>query len=407
MDSGLQVSKAAAMVGGREEMPAGFSDPTIARLSREVDDLRREKDYYASVIKYFRNGLLTTDNELRVKHFNLTVERVLGYAPAELRGMKLHRLIQSREERVLQILRQGGLCVDPRTGEMGEFSFIAKDGKTFPVEACFSVITLPDGSVNGLTCTFRDVSQKKRMEQAMARMDRLASLGELASGMAHEIKNPLACIAGVLQNFVLSERDDPCVRMIPDLLQQVEKIDAIINGLLNFARPSPAAKEPLLLREVVEETVVLLERRFYEKKITLNCDFGNFASLVSGDRQLLQQAFLNVLKNAGEALERVDERPRRLDIIFSHRLNHDPGSMGVEEKPYEMVEVAIRDNGPGVDRALLETIFNPFFTTRHSGTGLGLATSHRIIEEHDGAITAASTPGQGSVFRISLPLLPN
>ena len=176
-------------------------------LEQKLNSLQNERDFFASVIKYFRNGLLTTDNNLCITHFNLTVERVLEYDPEELKGMKLHHLIQSEEAKVRKILDQGGTCVDPRTGEMAEFAFLTKTGRSFPVEACFSVITLPNGTVNGLLCTFRDVSQKKRMEQAMARMDRLASLGELASGMAHEIKNPLACIAGVLQNLVVEQTD--------------------------------------------------------------------------------------------------------------------------------------------------------------------------------------------------------
>lgn len=382
---------------------ASVESVELGRLRRENKQLIQERNYFASVIKYFRNGLLTTDNDLRVRHFNLTVERLLGYDPSELKGMKLSRLIQDQEEAIANILAQGGACVDPRTGEMGEFSFVARDGRTFPVEACFSVITLPDGTVSGLTCTFRDVSQKKHMEQAMARMDRLASLGELASGMAHEIKNPLACIAGVLQNFIDVNLNDPCAQMIPELLQQVEKIDAIINGLLNFAQPCPTEKRQLRLKNLLFETMSLLDRLFKERNIRLIFDAGEFDPVISGDRQLLQQAMLNIFKNACDVLEEVPGE-RIIKIALTHLCNRDPGSLKPGEQPYEMVEITFADNGPGIGKNLLEMIFNPFFTTKNSGIGLGLATSHRIIEEHDGALVVDSSPGQGTIFKVTLPL---
>ncbi|NPA25509.1 MAG: PAS domain S-box protein [Deltaproteobacteria bacterium] len=385
-----------------DEVGPAAREQELDRLRRENAELRQEKEYFVSIVRNFRNGLLTVDNDLKIVFFNLVVERLLGYDPQELYGMKLHRLIQAREETVLNILHQGGLCVDPKTGEMGSFSFITKSGNVFPVEACFSVITDIENRVCGMTCTFRDVTQKKRMEKAMARMDRLASLGELASGMAHEIKNPLACIAGVLQNLQLGEQGSAGAGMVPEILSQVEKIDSIINGLLHFAKPGPVTMAPLQVCEVLDATIFLVDRYLQEKSIELELDYGEDNPWVRGDKQLLQQAFLNILMNACEALSEV-ERQRLLRVAVRRQKPLLPDEPEADGSAYEMVEIEIRDNGVGIDKNSLDAVFNPFFTTKYRGTGLGLATSHRIMEQHDGTITVDSSPGEGSVFKLTLP----
>ena len=380
----------------------------LVYLQRELEDLRREKEYFVSVIRNFRNGLLTTDNELKIVHFNRTVERLLGYSPDELRRMKLHQLIQTEEKAVLNILKQGGRCVDPKTGEMGEFSFITKTGNTFPVEACFSVITALDGLICGMTCTFRDVTQKKKVEMATARMARLASLGELASGMAHEIKNPLACIAGVLQNLEFSDSDDSnCgnayALMVPELLSQVEKIDVILNGLLHFAKPGLTEMVPLRVRKIIDATTVLVDRYLQEKEIEFRIEYGGVDPLVKGDEQLLQQVFLHIFMNACEALAAVDWK-RILEVTVVLQENINPEAAKGDAEAYEVVEIEIKDNGEGIAKPFLDSIFNPFVTTKFKGTGLGLATSHRIMEQHEGTITVVSCPHEGSIFKLTLPV---
>jgi len=402
MDSQLDVS---GFASSSQSGHGVRNSPSNSRNSfaDELAGVRKEKEYFASVIRNFRNGMLTTDNDLNIVFCNLTVERLLGFSTEELQSMKLYDLIQTKETTVKKILEQGGRCVDPKTGEMGEFSFIAKSGDVFPVEACFSVIPDDDGAVCGMSCTFRDVTQKKKMESAMARMDRLASLGELASGMAHEIKNPLACIAGVMQNLNCPNVDESCAEMVPEILHQIKRIDTIINGLLRFAKPGPAEMRPLHIAGIVRSTLLLVERSLNENNIALQLDLGEINPLVKGDEFLLQQVFLNVIMNACEALSQVDYK-RTLHIALACHESSEPGVGKTRSDLFEYVEIEIIDNGPGIDSASLDSIFNPFFTTKYTGTGLGLATSHRIMEEHDGAINVASLPGKGAAFKLSLPI---
>ena len=237
----------------------------------------------------------------------------------------------------------------------------------------------------------------------MARMDRLASLGELASGMAHEIKNPLACIAGVLQNMQFSDSADPSVLMVPEILSQVEKIDNIINGLLHFAKPGPAEMAPLRVRDIIEATILFVDRYLQEKAIAVRLDYGDVDPLVKGDKQLLQQVLLNIFMNACEALAAVD-RKRCLTITVALHKYHDEGVVAGESGAYEVVEIKIEDNGEGIEKPFLDSIFNPFFTTKYKGTGLGLATSHRIMEQHEGTITVSSCPLVGTTFKLTLPV---
>jgi PAS domain S-box-containing protein len=372
-------------------------------LQDELQKLRKEKDYFASVIKNFRNGMLTTDNDLNIVFCNLTVERLLGFTTEELQSMKLSDLIKTQETTVKNILAQGGLCVDPRTGELGEFSFITKNGNTFPVEACFSVITDADGSVCGMSCTFRDVTRKKQMEQALARMDRLASLGELASGMAHEIKNPLACIAGVMQNLPCPGSNDSCAVMVPEILAQVKRIDTIINALLHFAKPGSSEMQPLRIAGIVKSTLELVERHLRENEIELQFVYGDCDPWIRGDEYLLQQVLLNVVMNACEALAEVEHK-RILNVTVTCQEHHEHSAAENQAGIFAYVDIEIADNGKGIDNSSLESVFNPFFTTKNSGTGLGLATSHRIMDEHDGSISVTSDPGNGATFKLSLPI---
>lgn len=377
------------------EIPDSFRD--------DFERVKREKDYFTSVIRNFRNGMLTTDNDLNIVFCNLTVERLLGFTIEELRTMKLPDLIRSQEMSVWKILDQGGLCVDPRTGEMGEFSFVTKTGTVFPVEACFSVITDADGETCGMSCTFRNVTRKKQMERTLARMDRLSSLGELASGMAHEIKNPLACIAGVLQNLPCPAGNESCAQMVPEILLQVKRIDAIINSLLHFAKPGPAEMELLQISGIVKSTAGLVEHHLVDKNINLKLNLEECDPQVRGDEYLLQQVLLNLLMNARDALAEV-EHERLLTVTLQCCEHANPETGDPQSDLFKYVEIIVADNGPGIDKEFLDSIFNPFFTTKHAGTGLGLPTSHRIMEEHNGDITVSSEPGVGSTFKLSLPV---
>ncbi|MBN2887843.1 MAG: PAS domain S-box protein [Deltaproteobacteria bacterium] len=378
----------------------------LAMLEKKYNVLQQKTDFFKSVFNNFRNGMLTVDNHLQVTNANQKATFLLGYPLKKLLRRKLHQIIKTSEEEVRQIFKQGGKCVDPHTGMMTEFEFITQDGSTFPVEACFSAILDADGAITGLTCSFRDVTVKKTMEKGLARIDRLASLGVIASGIAHEIKNPLAAMAGVLQNLADNVNwEGKQGRLFSQLLSQIGRIDTVINSLMQFAEPQIAALEHLQANEIIAGILPLVENQLARDDIELVTDFDPANPAITGDLYLLQQALINIIMNACEAMVDQDQ-PRRLMIMTCGHREQCPCSLGdfSISPPANTINIIIADTGCGLNPTESEHIFDPFYTTKATGNGLGLAIAQRIIEQHHGIILVNNHPDGGTIFTVSLPI---
>ncbi len=281
-----------------------------------------------------------------------------------------------------------------------------KSGEFFPAEACFSVITDSMDVVTGLSCIFRDITTKKVMEQNLARVDKLASLGEMAAGMAHEIKNPLAGISGAMQILARNFQEGDTNQLIFNEVQsQVKRLDNSINSLLQFARPGQPKFQVVDLDKVVNKALFLVAPHIEDKEIDVVHDFELGPSPVQGDDGQLQQVFLNILLNAIDSMGRGGRHSIR---IFCDK---DTGSVSrnqclgpSRQSVNGYMKVAIKDTGMGIEPDSMEVIFNPFHTTKGHGTGLGLSISHRILEQHSGNMLVESEPGVGSTFTVCLPV---
>jgi signal transduction histidine kinase len=246
---------------------------------------------------------------------------------------------------------------------------------------------------------FSDQELKKFHAEQLKRADRLATLGELAAGIAHEIKNPLAGIAGATQVLAREfPEDDPRRPVTAEILKLIERLDTTIRDLLDFARPSTPKIVPTDLQEVMSSTLFLAERMPEMKRqgIDIATDIGPEMPWVPVDPDLIRQAFLNLTVNAVQAM------PEGGTLTVTMRPSADP-ELGEVHPPEDYVSVAFSDSGAGIEEGMLRNIFTPFFTTKTQGTGLGLPISMRIIEQHGGRITVESKAGQGTVFRIYLP----
>ena len=282
--------------------------------------------------------------------------------------------------------------------------FVRKDGHEIPTESCFSVITDADGTVTGLSCIFRDITERKAMEEYLARIDRLASLGEMAAGVAHEIKNPLAGIAGAMQILARDfPEGTPTREVFDEVFRQVQRLDAFVNNLLRFARPSKPQFKMVRLSEVLNSALFLASRQIQEKRIAIELNYGKDQPLIQGDQGLLQQVFLNIILNALDAMG--PEGTLEIHICWTEKARLCPRAecLSSYSRTQEGVKVVIRDTGSGIPPEQLSQIFNPFFTTKRSGTGLGLSISHRIVEQHQGTIFVESRVGSGTTFTICLP----
>jgi len=237
--------------------------------------------------------------------------------------------------------------------------------------------------------------------QQMARAERLATLGELAASLAHEIKNPLAGIGGAIQ--VMGEElpdDHPRKAIMQEVLAQVHRLDRTVRDLLTLARPGRPEVAPCDIHQVLDRTLILLAESPEAKEVRVVRAYQPGIPALDADGKQLGQVFLNLVLNAVQAM------PEGGQITIRTRLREAEGGDGEAHRGKGgIMEVAVTDTGPGIPPEAIEEIFTPFVSTKRRGTGLGLSVSRRIVEEHGGWITAESPPGEGATFRVCLPLI--
>lgn len=260
-----------------------------------------------------------------------------------------------------------------------------------------------DGRVaSGALAVVHDTTALRKLEEQIRRSDRLASIGTLAAGMAHEIKNPLVCLKTFAQ-LLPTQYDDPDFRntFTPLLGTEVERIDAIVSQLLNFSRPVKPTLQPLELHAVLAASWQLAAQPLKTKGLTFVRDFKADDDRVMGDRHLLGQVFLNLYLNGIDAME----QGGTLTVSTRTIARREPLWSGNRLDAGRWIEVCVSDTGRGIPAEHRQRVFDPFFTTKAQGTGLGLAVAHGIVLEHRGQIDVVSAVGVGTSFRVSLPLL--
>ena len=254
----------------------------------------------------------------------------------------------------------------------------------------------------GAVLFFKDLTQVEQLEERERLRDRLASLGEMAAGIAHELKNPLAGIevmAGLLRRQVPDTPDAQAI--LADIISEAKLANAIVVEMLEFVRPVRLQVEPADLAEVIHQAMALAEAKIPSGGTSVHVDVQANLPTIEGDHHQLSQAFANLMINAFEAL---DGRGR-LDIkVSSDTVEQDPAFAGAPRTPMPVVVVEVVDNGPGVAADLRDRIFLPFFTTKPKGSGLGLPIVRKIVDAHEGRIDLSSAPGEGTQFRITLPV---
>jgi two-component system nitrogen regulation sensor histidine kinase GlnL len=243
----------------------------------------------------------------------------------------------------------------------------------------------------------RDIKHRRELEEDLKRADRLALMGTLAAGLAHEIRNPLGGIKGAAQLLRRSVDGIPSVKEFTDIMiREVDRVNQLIEQLLDLSRPAELDLAPVNIHEVLDDVLLLESQTIGEKGIEIRKRFDPSLPPIRGDRAQLTQVFLNLVKNAFQAMG------ERGTLTVASRLETDFRIRGEGTSASRFIWIDIADEGAGISEEDLPQIFSPFFTTKTSGTGLGLATCYRIIKEHGGTIRVESILGQGSSFKISL-----
>jgi len=379
----------------------------LDKIAAQLTEIQEIKSFYQSIIQNLRSGLITVDQFMEITEINKAAEMLLGYREDELRGKPLDYIFAEKNNGHKCLYVDTADQMDTSMGALAEIPMRNKNGEIIVTEVCFSVIQDNKNNISGLSCIFRDISARKTMEQNLARVDKLASLGELAAGMAHEIKNPLAGIAGAMQIMAKNyHAESPYHFVFNEVQEQVKKLDSFVNSLLQFARPGQTHFSDVDIEDIIDKIHFLVIGQLDKKKITVTKMYGEQPTTVQGDAGQLQQVFLNIILNAIDAMEMKGVLTIQMQVTSLSAL--PPVLQGCINahclQKTSMLNVAISDTGYGIEAESLEKIFNPFHTTKCKGTGLGLSISHRIVEQHGGVITVRSTPGVGSTFTVSLPV---
>jgi two-component system sensor histidine kinase PilS (NtrC family) len=368
------------------------------QLERSASSLRRLRDLHERTVESLTSGLLTTDLEGRITSFNPEAERISGWRGQEVLGRDVEEVLPGAREIVMTPRAGGGR---PRA----RMAFRDRLGQERRLGLSGGVLRSADGEPGGWVVIFQDVTDVMRMEAELRRSERLAATGQLAANMAHEIRNPLAAISGSLEMLRGREGREQGARERQQLmeiaLREVERLDHLIADFLAYARPAAAEPAPLPLAPVVEEVVKMLEAS-HPRSLELSSDVPADC-VVRADPRQLRQVLWNLLLNAVQALPeggRVQISARREAAApqeggAQRRNDHDEGG--------HHVEIAISDTGVGIAPEVLERVFEPFFTTKRFGSGLGLPTVHRVVENHGGSLSLESSPGAGTTVRVRLP----
>ncbi len=328
-------------------------------------------------------GLIALDGDGKIISFNQKAEAVLPHLSQEKVGKKTDAVLPVCFRRLLDALETG-----MNTAEKEIDCPVAED-KSIPLEAIATVLKEENGSFLGYVILFRDLTEVQRLKKEISRSQRMASLGSLAAGVAHEIRNPLSSIKGFATYFKERYRDNPQDKETADIMvQEVERLNRVISQLLEFARPIAMEKRPSSLQTLIRNSLKMIESQSREKNIAVHTDLAPDVPDAMVDEDKIKQVLLNLYLNALGAMK-------------------EGGSLNVRlfRGAGNTVNITVSDTGPGIDEKDIAHIFDPYFTTKPSGTGLGLSIVHKIIEAHDGEIMVKSAPGEGVAVSILLPVI--
>ena len=373
-----------------------------SELIQKQVDYNQLEAFNRNVIQSLDSGLLTVDLSGKVNFFNRTAEKIFNRKGDDIRNISIYDLFPKISEVIGEVEKKTS---DPSTDyQRYETTLTDENGQKTYLGFSISPLTDPQGERIGHTLIFQDITKFKEMEEQMKRFDKMAAIGSLAAGMAHEIRNPLASLSGSIQ-MLKSELslDEHQEHLMEITLRESERLNALITDFLLFAQPPQIHPFPVEISTLLDETIELFTHSpsFHEGiRLSRPCPGETILAMV--DRDQIKQVFWNLLINASQAisdggeihiqLEKGNETLWRMTLPFLFY-----------RRSKEWVRIAISDSGNGIASEEKEKIFEPFYTTKESGTGLGLSIVHKIIENHQGAIKVESEVGRGSTFNVFLP----
>jgi PAS domain S-box-containing protein len=359
-------------------------------------EVQNAKIYNETLLQNLTTGVIASDVTGRITVFNREAGEVTELKPEEILDQPLDVLPGPLRDAL-------GETLDTGEPQFDQELKLRSDERSPIVRASTSIFHGQDQQMLGALMVLTDITALKQLEAQIRRSDRLASLGTLSAGMAHEIKNPLVSIKTFAQLLPERYQDSDFRETFSTLIgHEIDRIDSLVNQLLRFARPTKPILKPIHVHEILEKSLNLVGHRLYQKEIKLTRSWEANVDTIRADADQLEQVFLNFFINAMEAMKNGGELAVSTQVQTDERwvaaLNRSNGESG------EVLHITIRDTGEGIRREDIPHVFDPFFTTKDYGTGLGLSVVHGIIQEHGGQIEVESEVKKGTAFHILLPL---
>jgi two-component system sensor histidine kinase PilS (NtrC family) len=363
-------------------------------LQKKQVDFDQLEALNRNIVQSINSGLLTTDLEGKVTFFNKAAEEITGYS--------FSQVYNSKAEKMFPFLKKPLNSDHPPFRFESEFK--REDGDTLYLGFSTSPLRDSRGEELGDILIFQDLTKLKAMEEHIRMVDRLAAVGRLAAGIAHEMRNPLASVSGSIQ--VLKgelQLDNGNERLMDIAIRETERLNALITDFLLFAKPGLEGKEVVDITKVINDTLgEFASSPEWNKDIEVQKNLSGDGKVEANPRQL-KQVFWNLFINAVQAMPeggklKIELRSQKSEV-------RSPGYMSNSQKTEDnLLEILITDTGCGIPKENMDKIFDPFFTTKEKGAGMGLAIAYRIIESYKGKTVVKSRVGQGTSFIIYLPL---
>ncbi|WP_053360640.1 ATP-binding protein [Bacillus sp. FJAT-27251] len=352
---------------------------TLSEMYKLVEESEAK---YRLIAENTSDLILVVDKHQRISYYSPSHQSLLGYHSAQLKEMELFEAIHPDDAAAFR--RKIEKMFAAETFQSAEFRLQHKDGRWIEFESRCMPVKGENGEVEHIVFISRDISERKKAEEALLKSEKLSIVGELAAGVAHEIRNPLTTIKGFVQ---LQRWENGSNSYNELLLSELERIETITSELLSLGKPQAVQLTTTNINELIEKTIGLLSPQAHLHNIQFHFDAEESSIFITCEKNQIMQVFVNIFKNAIEAMP-------------------DGGRIDVTARKSAEGEalISVQDQGCGIPENLLHRIGEPFYTLKEKGTGLGLMICHKIIKQHNGSITYKSKLQQGTRIDIALPL---
>lgn len=376
-------------------------ETTNAELRQRLEELADLKSYTDNILASLTTGIVTVDLDGRVVTLNPAAEMMTGFFAGEVAGRYCTEVFAGTPE-LGEILME---AIGSRVASPGVPATLRRrNGRTLPIEISTVPLKGGDGKDLGVIAAMRDITVMRELEQRLRRSDRLAALGTLAAGLAHEIKNPLTSLLTFSRHLTRRFDDEQFREKFQSVVpRELERINGIVERLLELSRPARLTFSPVRLPALLDRAAELYAQEMETAGVRVVREYARDLPTVWADPNALYQALVNLVRNALDAMP----SGGRLTL----RMGWADGGLALPGRSHaagaRRVRVEIADSGVGITPGDADRVFNPFFSTKDRGTGLGLALTHKIVEDHGGSIDFRSVAGAGTTFRLDIPLFPD